>query len=245
MRYSIAILAAALLLPFGASAAEVPLQHIRVDVTDKPALQRGAKYFVNYCLSCHSAKYERYSEVAQGLGISQTLTVKNLIFTGRKFQDTMIVAMPPDDAKRWFGVAPPDLTEIAHIRGADWIYTYLKSFYLDKSRPFGVNNLVFPNVSMPHVLWMLQGWQVPVYKEVQDPDGQTRREITDLKLAQQGQMTPAQYDQAVHDLVTFLVYISEPYALASQYIGAWAVAALVLFTVLAYLLKREYWKDVH
>lgn len=245
MKRAIAAWFVALFMPLNAVAQEgPPLRDIEVDITDKPALQRGAKYFVNYCMGCHSAKYVRYSQVAEGLGIGPELTERNLILTDAKFFDPMAIAVPPKDAERWFGVPPPDLTETAHVRGEDWLYTYLTTFYRDESRPFGVNNLVFPDVAMPHVLWKLQGLQAPVMEEAAGPDGEKRRVITGLRLEHPGDMTPEEYDRAVRDVVTFLVYISRPYAMTSQRIGIGVVAVLLLFTVLAWLLKREYWREV-
>jgi ubiquinol-cytochrome c reductase cytochrome c1 subunit len=220
------------------------LDHVDIDITNKAAVQRGAKYFVNYCLGCHSARYIRYARLAQDTSLSPRQVEQNLLFTDQKIAETMTNAMQANDAEQWFGNAPPDLTLIARSRGVDWVYTYLRSFYLDDSRPFGVNNLVYPNVVMPHVLWPLQGWQVPVYEETErgKPD---ERLINHLKLIQPGLMTPGEYDRAVRDLVTFLAYTAEPAQPTRLRVGAWVMVFLAVLLVLTYLLKREYWKDVH
>jgi len=147
-----------------ASSGEVHLDKANIDPTNQESLQRGAKTFVNYCLGCHSAKFQRYNRLARDIGLSEDDVMQNLMFTGEKIGDHMDTAMTRGDAKNWFGAPPPDLTLVARVRGVDWLYTYLRSFYRDESRPFGVNNVVFPNVGMPNVLWALQGEQVPVYK---------------------------------------------------------------------------------
>jgi ubiquinol-cytochrome c reductase cytochrome c1 subunit len=246
MRYALYVVLFMLLHPVQIAQAESGglLDHVKIDLRDKAALQRGAKYFVNYCLSCHEAKYVRYSQLAEPLGLTDNQVLYNLDFTGNKIGARMTVAMARKDAKKWFGVTPPDLSEIANVRGADWIYTYLRSFYLDKTRPNGVNNLVFNNVAMPDVVWQLQGMQVPVYKTVSGADGKSHKIISGLKLSTSGIMNPKQFDRAVRDLVTFLVFMGEPYRSQSEHIGLWVLGVLVLFTLLAYLLKREYWNDV-
>lgn len=220
------------------------LDHIATDVSNKVSLQRGAKYFVNYCLSCHSLKYSRYSRMGEDLGLSTLQVEDNLIFTGAKVRDKMNVAMQDRSARHWFGTSVPDLNLVARAKGADWVYTYLRSFYVDESRPFGVNNLVLKNASMPHVLWELQGWQRPVYKEgVKDASGEPVLEH--LELVEEGSLSPKEYDKVVRDIVNFLVYISEPAQLKRKQVGIWVLLFLVLFFVVAYLLKKEYWKDVH
>ncbi|MEJ2059670.1 MAG: cytochrome c1 [Gammaproteobacteria bacterium] len=243
----IAVLLAALLLPALGRASEenVHLDKANIDVSDKAALQRGAKYFVNYCLSCHSAKYMRYNRLVKDLDLTPEQVKQNLIMTNRKIGQTMEVALRPVDGKKWFGNPPPDLSVIARQRGADWLYTYLRSFYLDPSRPTGVNNVVFPKVAMPDVLWELQGWQEPVYKTVELEDGQKEQVIDHLKLVAPGKMTPPQYDQMVRDLVTYLAYMGEPRQVLRKEMGVWVLLFLGLLFVVAYLLKKEYWKDLH
>ncbi|HKK14618.1 MAG TPA: cytochrome c1 [Gammaproteobacteria bacterium] len=235
------------LMPVAVLAAEggVHLEKANVDLNNKEALQRGAKFFVNYCMSCHSVKYMRYNRVGHDIGLTDKQVKDNLIFTGAKVRDTMDNAMPQAEAAKWFGNAPPDLTVVARSRGVDWLYTYLRTFYLDSSRPFGVNNLAFPNVGMPDVVWELQGWQKPVYKTITNADGEKEKVIDHLELVKQGKMTPVEYDQAVRDLVTFLDYMGEPIKLKRQHLGVWVLLFLAVLFVVTYLLKKEYWKDVH
>ncbi|MCB1737132.1 MAG: cytochrome c1, partial [Gammaproteobacteria bacterium] len=162
---------------------------------------------------------------------------ENLIFTGAKVHSPMHVAMPADGAKDWFGKTPPDLSVIARSRGTDWVYTYLRSFYLDPHKPTGTNNTVFKDVGMPHVLWELQGWQEAEHDE--------HGEVTHLKLVEPGAMQPEEYDAAVRDIVNFLAYLGEPAQLDRSRLGPWVLLFLLLFSFLAYLLKKEYWKDIH
>ncbi len=227
-----------------AAGGAVPLDHVATDVSNKASLQRGAKYFVNYCLSCHSLKYSRYSRMGEDLGLSTLQVEDNLIFTGAGVRDKMNVALQDKDARHWFGTSVPDLSLVARAKGADWLYTYLRTFYLDDSRPFGVNNLVLKNASMPHVLAELQGWQKPVYKEG-EKDASGEPVLARLELAEQGSLTPKEYDKVVRDLVNFLVYVGEPAQLMRKEVGIWVLMFLVFFFVVAYLLKKEYWKDVH
>jgi ubiquinol-cytochrome c reductase cytochrome c1 subunit len=221
------------------------LDHANIDLGDTAALQRGAKYFVNYCLSCHSAKYMRFERVGRDLGLSDQQLRQNLMFVAEKVGETMTVAMRPEDGVRWFGVAPPDLSVIARARGSDWLYTYLRTFYLDDARPFGVNNLVFKDTAMPAVLAELQGFQKPVYKTFKNAEGTQEKVVEKLELARPGKMSPQQYDRAVRDLVTFLTYVGEPAKLERQRVGAWVLLYLLVFLGVAYAMKREYWKDVH
>jgi len=221
----------------------VHLDHAPVDVTNKASLQRGAKYFVNYCLGCHSIKYSRYSRVGEDLSLTDIQVEDNLIFTESKVRDQIKTSMKPEESGKWFGSAPPDLSLIARAKGADYVYTYLRTFYVDESRPLGVNNLVLENASMPHVLWELQGWQKAVYKEGTQDSG--KPVIEHLELAKPGQMTPEEYDRAMLDLVNFLTYVSEPAQLQRKQIGVWVLIFLVLLFVVALLLKKDYWRDVH
>jgi ubiquinol-cytochrome c reductase cytochrome c1 subunit len=218
------------------------LEKANVDPADKASLQRGAKTFVNYCLNCHNASFMRYSQMAKGLGLSEEEVKKNLMFASAKVGEPMTVAMPHAEAKKWFGTAPPDLSVIARARGADWVYTYLKSFYLDPSRPFGVNNMVFKDVGMPHVLWELQGYAEPVYGESHEGE---HKVVTGTKIVTPGSQSPEEYDQTVHDLVNFMTYMGEPSKLDRLRLGPWVMLFLALFAGLAYLLKKEYWRDIH
>lgn len=221
------------------------LQSATIDLGNKASLQRGAKYFVNYCLSCHSAKQLRYSRMAKDLDITPELVELNLMFTGEKIFDGMDISMRPQDAEKWFGVNPPDLSLIARSRGADWLYTYLKSFYIDESRPFGVNNSLFPKVGMPHVLADLQGLQRAVYKDVEIEGGGVRKEIDYLEIAEPGRMSEREYDKAMNDLVSFMTYMGEPAKMERHRIGSKVLIFILLMLGIFYLLKKEYWKDIH
>jgi ubiquinol-cytochrome c reductase cytochrome c1 subunit len=240
-----AAVAGALLLSFSVAAAEegAGLQQAGNDLGDRASLQRGAKLFVNYCSGCHSLKYLRYSRMAEDLGLTEDEVQQNLNFTGAKFGETLQAAMPAAGAAKWFGKAPPDLSVISRVRGSDWIYTYLKSFYVDESRPLGWNNKLFPNASMPNPLWELQGIQ---HAEYGKPDPATGdKPVEGLKLEQPGKLTDAEFDQDVRDITNFLEYAGEPAALKRQSLGVWVVLFLAALAFLAYLLKQEYWRDVH
>jgi ubiquinol-cytochrome c reductase cytochrome c1 subunit len=233
-------------LPAVSSAAEhAHLDKAPINPGDQASLQRGAKYFVNYCLSCHSARYMRYSRLGQDLGLTEAQVEQNLMFAAEKIGEPMTTVMKPEDAERWFGVAPPDLTVIARSRGVDWLYTYLRTYYQDESRPFGVNNLVFKDVAMPHVLVELQGLLAPVYETVANAEGHTEKVIERLEVVRPGKLKPEQYDRVVADLVNFLAYLGEPAKQARQHTGVWVLLYLVVFGVVAYAMKKEYWKDVH
>jgi len=212
------------------------------NVADRASLQRGAKLFFNYCVGCHSLKYVRYSRLASDLGLSEEEVMTNLNFTGAKFGEPVISHMPADDAKTWFGKDPPDLSLEARAKGVDFIYNYLNAFYLDPSRPVGWNNTVFPNASMPNVLWELQGLQTAVHGEAAPGQEAT---VEKLEITTPGRMTPEQFRGATRDLTTFLEYTAEPAALERQSIGVWVILFLAGLTFLLYLLKHEYWKDVH
>ena len=228
-----------------AAGGHIELQSATIDLNNKASLQRGAKYFVNYCLSCHSAKQLRYSRMAKDLEISPELVELNLMFTGDKIFDGMTISMRPEDAEKWFGVNPPDLSLIARSRGPDWLYTYLKSFYIDEERPFGVDNALFPKVGMPHVLADLQGLQKAVYKEVEREDGTVSKVLDRLEIEKPGRMNEKEYDKAMNDLVNFMTYMGEPAKLERQRLG-WKVLLFILVMIgVFYLLKKEYWKDIH
>ena len=228
-----------------AAATGYPISKADISIHNLGALQRGAKYFVNYCLSCHSAGYSRYNRVGRDLDLTEDQVRENLIFTRHKIGELMTVTCKEEDALQWFGSVPPDLTLLARSRGPDWLYTYLKSFYLDETRPMGVNNALFRNVSMPHVLWDLQGWQRPVYKMVRSADGSEREVLERLELVEPGELSEQEYDHVVRDLVTFMTYLSEPIASKRIAIGIWVLMFLAALLLICYGLKREYWKDVH
>lgn len=234
----------------------IPLQKANIDTSDYPSLQRGAKYFVNYCSGCHSLSYTRYDRLARGVGIKdyqgivyESLVQDNLMFNTKKLASPVLRSMTEADSAKWFGVSPPDLTLVTRYRSADWVYTYLKSFYIDKKRPLGVNNLVFKDTAMPHVLANLQGEQLPQYSEVEKITAGKPVEITKVfrqfTQVKAGSFTPKEYDVLVLDLVNFLQYIGEPEKAERIKIGVWVILFLLVFLVVAYLLKREYWKDVH
>ena len=222
-----------------------PLMQSNIAVNNLASLQRGAKYFVNYCLSCHSAKYSRYQRVADDLKIPSEEMKKYLIFTDNKIGDLMTIAMTDEESLQWFGAVPPDLTLLARSRSPNWIYTYLRSFYIDESRPMGVNNALFQNVAMPHVLWELQGWQKPIYKTITNEDGSQHQRIAGFEQTKPGSLNEEEYDRVLHDLVGFMEYLSEPAAQKREAIRNWVLLFLLIFFVLAYFLKREYWKSIH
>tara|TARA_R110002096_G_scaffold68658_3_gene165517 strand:+ start:232 stop:981 length:750 start_codon:yes stop_codon:yes gene_type:complete len=224
-----------------------PLFEMHVDVHHQKSLQRGAKTFVNYCLSCHSASFSRYNRVAADLGISDENMREHMIFTGRKLGDTMKVALTVEQGKEWFGAPPPDLSVKARARGANWIYSYLKSFYVDESAIRGVNNLQFPGTSMPHVLWEYQGLQKLAVKEKEESHagGHGNKHESPFEIAVPGKLTPKEYDAMLVDLVNFLVYMGEPAQLKRQGVGVGVLFFLAALGVLAYFMKRDYWKDVH
>lgn len=228
-----------------AATAGFPLDEANIDLHNKASLQRGAKLFVNYCMGCHSAEHQRYNRMARDIGLTEEQVKDNLIFTGAKVGDLMRNAMPKADAKKWFGAAPPDLTLIARSRGVDYLYTYLRTFYIDPSRPWGVNNAAFPLVGMPHALADLQGWQKAKLETHKDEFGNETHQIVGFEVVKPGSMSGPEFDAAVRDLVTFLAYIAEPIKLERQRIGIWVIAFLIVLTGVFYLLKKEYWKDVH
>ena len=243
MKRLIAILSLAL-LPFAGIASEGPaLENANIDLRDQASLQRGAKYFVNYCMGCHSIKFFRYERM-QDFGLTKEQIKENLLFDkSKKVGAVMDINLPAAAAAEWFGTAPPDLSLTARRRhgGGDWIYTYLKGFYKDDSRPFGVNNTIFPNVGMPHVLVELQG----VQEAEIETDEHGNKHVKSLKVVEPGKLSPEEYDQVARDLANFLTWVSEPVKLKRQQLGIWVMIFLAIFFVISYLLKKEYWKDVH
>jgi len=243
------ILGMALLIPaFALAAEDVKLDRAPIDSGDLISLQRGARTFVNYCQGCHSLGYMRYNRM-QDLALSEWQIRDDLIFTGAKAGDLMKSAMNPEESKEWFGTTPPDLTVIARARasnagsGADWLYTYLRGFYRDPARPNGWNNTVYPNVGMPHVLWQLQGEQALKTETVPGPGYPV--DVQRLVLEKQGTMSPIEYDRLIADLVNYLDYVAEPARGSRTTLGIYVLLFLGIFWVLAYLLKKEFWKDVH
>ncbi len=230
-----------------------------VDANDKASLQRGAQIYMNYCLGCHSLKYARYKKVSEDLEIPLEMFQDNLIFGDQKMGDLIEVGMDPKEAKEWFGNTPPDLTLEAGLRGPDWIYTYLKSFYIDESRPLGVNNKVYENVGMPHVLIDMQGTPRSVCKQIPliaDNGGIKQDPLTGEQLSQEkcgflevdggtGALNPKEFDQAMLDLTNFLAYVTDPMKVERESIGTYVLLYLFIFTMLSYLLYREFKKDLH
>jgi ubiquinol-cytochrome c reductase cytochrome c1 subunit len=226
----------------------VPLEKANINIHDQSSLQVGAKYFANYCMGCHALSFSRYNRVATDLGLTNEQVAKNLIFTRTDGEPTKVGELMKNgisskDAAEWFGAPPPDLSLVGRSRGPDWIYSYLKAFYVDKTRPMGVNNTVFPNVGMPHVLWELQGLQE---KEcTKEGEGEHAVEHCEMKTVKAGTMSPAEYDKVARDITNFLTYVGEPAQLHRKSYGIFVLLFLGLFAVLAYFLKKEYWKDVH
>ncbi|MDD2833802.1 MAG: cytochrome c1 [Methylotenera sp.] len=226
-----------LVLPLAAVAGdEAHLDKAPIDASDYASLQRGAKTFVNYCLNCHSANYMRYNRLLE-IGLTEKQIKENLLFTGEKVGDTMKVAIDKNDAKKWFGAAPPDLSVEVRARGADWVYSYMRGFYRDSTSPTGWGNCVFDpvycKVSMPHVLYELQGEQ------------ELNHETHELKLVKPGQLSVEQYDVLVGDLTNFMAYMAEPAKLQRNQLGWFVLLFLGVLLVLTYRLKKAYWKEIH
>jgi ubiquinol-cytochrome c reductase cytochrome c1 subunit len=233
-----------LFVPAAAHAAggDIRLDRANIDSGDALSVQRGARVFVNYCLNCHAAAAMRYNRLMD-LGLTEQQIKDNLLFTGGKVGDAMIIAVAKKDQQEWFGVAPPDLSVIARSRGVDWLYTYMRSFYRDQSSGPGWNNLAFPNAAMPHVLWQLQGTQV-LKSEIEEHGGH-KVEHRKLVLESPGTLSPLEYDKLTRDLVNYLSYMGEPAKARRVQIGIAVLFFLSLLLVLSWLLKTEYWKDVH
>ena len=229
--------------PVMANEGGVPLDPAPNQSSDTSALQRGAKLFVNYCLNCHGASAMRYNRL-RDIGLSEEQIKQNLLFTSDKVGDTMHIAMDREDAKKWFGAVPPDLSVIARARGSDWLYTYLRTFYRDDTRPTGWNNLVFDKVGMPHVLWELQGQQVPKYAEVKSEHGEAEKKLVGLEISVPGKMNKVEFDQAVADLVSYLDWMAEPAGNLRKRLGVWVLLFIGVFFVLAWRLNAAYWKDI-
>lgn len=247
MRYLILALAL-VMTPLAALAAGghgPELEDANIDLKDKASLQRGAKYFVNYCMGCHSLQYMRYQRMAADLQIPEDELRENLLFGDAQPTDMMTNALRSADGEKWFGTEIPDLTLVTRWRSPDWVYSYLKSYYVDDSRPYGVNNLVFPDVGMPHPFVHLQGVQAPVYADAHGEGHEGGGHVVDVKLVEPGQLTPSEYDAMVRDITNFLTYVGEPYKLERRQLGLYVLLFLGLLFILAFYLKREFWKDVH
>ena len=205
------------------------LDKAKIDLKDQNSLQRGARNFVNYCLNCHSADYMRYNRLSD-IGLSEAEIKNNLLFTSDKVGEPMKISMDPQEAKKWFGANPPNLSVTARSRGKDWIYSYLRTFYLDDTRELGWNNLVYPNAAMPHVLWELQGTQT--------------YEDNKLSLIESGTLSPEEYDQFALDITNYMVFMGEPAKLVRHKIGYFVIGFLVILLILVINLKREFWRDI-
>ena len=261
-------------IPLAANAAGsgMALLDASTNLSDRASLQRGAKLFANYCSGCHSLQFMRYNRIVRDLGLSEGQVMENLVFTGAKVGDEMRVALRREDAREWFGAAPPDLSVIARSRGPDWLYSYLLTFYRDENpaRPFGVNNLVFTGVGMPHVLWSVQGIQslekgerpagaklehavrleatkqgVDLHYIVENESGEERKVVDRLVVGTPGSLGVGAFRSAARDIVNFLTYAGEPAKLVRYRMGFWVLVYLAIFFLLSYALYREYWKDVH
>jgi len=228
--------------PAIASEGGYPLEPAPVQTSDLSSLQRGAKLFVNYCLNCHGASMMRYNRL-RDIGLSEDQIRDNLLFTADKVGETMSIAMHPKDAKAFFGVTPPDLSVIARARGDDWLYTYLRTFYRDDSRATGWNNLVFPSVGMPHVLWELQGQRSAKFQEV-EAHGETVHKFAGFEQITPGKLSTVEYDAAVADIVGFLDWMSEPAQNQRKRLGVWVLLFLGVLTIFAWRLNAAYWKDI-
>ncbi len=226
---------------FCAAAGGVNLEPAEIDLTDKASLKRGGQLFVTYCQGCHSAKHMRYSRIASDFGLDEAEVSKDLIIGRKTINGSLTTAMDANVARDWFlGVGPPDLSLVARSRGSDWLYSYLRGFYLDETRPFGVNNSVYKDVAMPNVLWELQGLQKAIFKTL---DG--KPVLDRFEIVEKGGMTAIEFNQAMTDLVNFLVYVGEPAKLERVRLGKYVVLYLLIFLLVAFLLKKEYWKDLH
>jgi ubiquinol-cytochrome c reductase cytochrome c1 subunit len=229
-------------MPAMASEGGFPLEPAPLDTSDVSSLQRGAKLFVNYCLNCHGASMMRYNRL-KGLDLTEEQIQQNLLFSADKVGETMTIAMHPKDAKAFFGAIPPDLSVIARARGNDWLYTYLRTFYRDDTRATGWNNLVFPSVGMPHVLWELQGQRAAKFAEAEE-HGEKVHKFTGFEQITPGKLSSQEYDQAAADLVNYLNWMAEPEQSHRKRLGVWVLLFLGMFTVFAWRLNAAYWKDV-
>ncbi|WP_417547598.1 cytochrome c1 [Marinobacter segnicrescens] len=233
-----------------AAAPGVPLDTMEADHTNKASLQRGAATFMNYCAGCHSMEYARYKRVSDDLEIPAELFEENLIFTDAKIGELMEIGMDKDQAASWFGNAPPDLTLVSRVRGEDWLYSYFRAFYKDDSRPLGVNNAVFDNVGMPHVMVAQQGLcavppKIGTNPSVDPLSGNVRGTDICDDWAIEGSMEPGEFNQAMYDLTNFLSYMGDPVKVERERLGILVLIFVAVFFIFAYLLNREYWKDVH
>jgi len=233
-----------------ASGSAHPMDHIKTDVSDMESLQKGFATFSNYCFGCHSLKYARYERTANDIQIPDNVMEENILVGNTKIGQLMTNSMPTDQAAAWFGSPPPDLTLSARLRGADWLYNYLRGFHADAKRPYGVNNVIFKDVGMPHVLAGLQGVCAEAphlgVEPVVDPlSGNIIKSSGCAEYAVEGSLTPAEYDEVIYDLVNFLTYVGEPSRAESEDIGRSVLVFLMFLFIFAYFLNKEYWRDIH
>ena len=219
------------------------LDHANIDPGNKASLQRGARNFMNFCSGCHSAKYVRYKTIGKYLELSEEQLIENLMFNAEKTFETINTAMPANSAQRWFGTAPPDMSLMARAKGADYIYSFLRGFYLEPDSPTGVNNRVLGGTSMPHVLWELQGYQKALFSSHTE-GGVTSHSFDGFELVVEGSMVDEDFDEFVRDTVNFLAYISEPIRSERRKLGVWVLMFLIFFWILSVMLKKQIWKDV-
>lgn len=227
------------------SGGETHMEKADIDLDNVSSLQRGARNFMNYCSGCHSAQYVRYKTIGKYLGLSEEQLIDNLMFNADKTFETIQTSMPSTDAKRWYGVAPPDLSLMARAKGADYVFNFLKGFYVSDNSPTGVDNLVLAGTSMPHVLWELQGYQTAHFSEHSNEDGSTTTSFEGFEALSAGTMDAEDYDNFVRDTVNFLAYIAEPVRSDRRKLGVWVLMFLIFFFVLASMLKKQIWKDVN
>ncbi len=239
------ILAACFIATQGfASGGGAKLASADIDPDNVKSLQRGAANFMNYCSGCHSAQYVRYKTIGKDLDLTEDMLVDNLMFNADKTFETIQASMPADDAKRWYGSAPPDLSLMARAKGADHIYNFLKGFYIDADSPTGVDNLVLPGASMPNVLWELQGYQAAHFEDHQNDDGSVTTTFEGFEQLTPGTLDSEDYDEFVRDTVNFLAYIAEPVRSFRMVLGKWVIMYLIFFLIIARMLKKQIWKDV-
>ena len=222
----------------------VHLEPAQLDRDNVKSLQRGAANFMNYCSGCHSAQYVRYKTIGKNLDLSDAMLVENLMFNAEKTFETINASMTPADGARWYGKAPPDLSLMARAKGADYVFNFLKGFYLEEGSPTGVNNRVLAGTSMPHVLWELQGYQVANFSEHESEDGSVTREFEGFEQVVAGNLDSEDYDEFVRDTVNFLAYIAEPVRSERRKLGVWVLMFLIFFFIIARMLKKQIWKDV-
>ena len=227
-----------------AAGGSVHLEPAEIDPDNVSSLQRGARNFMNYCSGCHSAQYVRFNTIGKSLDLSEEQLVDNLMFNAEKTFETIKSSMPPADAARWYGTAPPDMSLMARAKGADYVYNFLKGFYVSPESPTGVDNLVLAGTSMPHVLWELQGYQAANFEHHENDDGSVTTTFEGFEQLSPGSMAAEDYDEFIRDTVNFLVYIAEPIRSDRRKLGVWVIMFLIFFFILSVQMKKQIWKDV-